>query len=292
MPDRDLAGIIRTGYRRLRRRLDGLGGAFELDFTSRVSAVAIFEEGTGSLLTDGSRACMTPSHLAYGVAIEGGETGEMGLRITMDDQDVTCGHDAMIATGHLASRALYSFGDFEWRGRVHHAPGGGAPPSNAFTCFSTFIHGTTTHNELAWCFPAKDGREVHMSYWYDDDMHQTAKRLAVDLTKGVHTFTTRWREVGMDWLIDGVLVHKVRGIAATTIPWEPMSIKAILRPKNLPSFYLGDAYLDISRISYVPAYAVETAAQAPAPVQAPALAQPRAQAPEQPRAQAPPATRC
>ena len=152
-----------TAWRRLRRRLDSTNGAFEVDFSSRAAALAIFEEGVGSLLTDGSRACMAPSHLSYGVAIEGGEPGETGVRLTMDDQDVTCGHEAMIAVGHLASRAFYSYGDFEWRGRVHHAPGGGVPPANAFTCFSTFIHGSLTHNELAWCFPAHDGNEVHMS---------------------------------------------------------------------------------------------------------------------------------
>ena len=90
-------------------------------------------------------------------------------------------------------------------------------------------------------------RVASRSDWYDDEMHQSVRRVGVDLTKGVHTYTTRWREVGMDFLIDGVLVHKVRGTAGVNVPWEPMSIKAILRPKNLPSYYLGDAQLDISR---------------------------------------------
>ena len=148
---------------KIRRRLDASGGAFSIDFSSRAAASAVFEEGAGILLTDGSRACMAPSHLTYGVPIEGGDPGETGLRIAMDDQDVTCGHEAMIATGHLASRAFYLYGDFEWRGRVHHSPQGARPPANAFTCFSTFVHGSLPHNELAWCFPANDGTEVHMA---------------------------------------------------------------------------------------------------------------------------------
>ena len=89
--------------RRLTDAASSSGGAFDVDFSSRDAAVAIFEEGTGSLLTDGSRACMEPSHLAYGVPLDGGEAGETGVRLTMDGEGVTCGHDAEIAVGHLAS---------------------------------------------------------------------------------------------------------------------------------------------------------------------------------------------
>ena len=193
--------------RRLRRSL-GYDGAFTVDFSSRGAAQAIFEEGSGSLLTDGTRACMETSHLAYGATLS---NGEVGLRLTMDGSGMTCGKGSEIAVGHLASWKAYTYGDFEWRARIHHAPDGGRPPSNSFTCFSTFIHGTQVHNELAWCFPANDGTEVHMSYWYDDGMHRKAIRLKTDLTKGVHSYATRWREVGIDWLIDGQLVHSVRG---------------------------------------------------------------------------------
>ena len=108
------------------------GGAFELDFTDRDAVVRLFEEGTGSLLTDGTRACMEKSHLEYGVHLEGAE-GERGLRLRMDDQGLTCGHGAEIAVGHLASWRYYSYGDCVWRARVHHAPDGGGPPPNSFT---------------------------------------------------------------------------------------------------------------------------------------------------------------
>ena len=239
--------------RRVRRRL-GYDGAFAVDFSSRAAAQAIFEEGAGSLLTDGTRACMEASHLAYGVPLS---NGEVGLRLWMDGEGMTCGRGAEIAVGHLASWRAYSYGDFEWRGRIHHSPNGGRPPANAFTCFSTFVHGSLAHNELAWCFPANDGTEVHMSYWYDDQMHRKAIRLGTDLTKGVHAYTTRWRDVGIDWLIDGQLVHSVRGTAGRDVPWEPMSIRVILRPKNVPSYYLGAALIELASVSYEPAYASE-----------------------------------
>jgi hypothetical protein len=226
--------------------------------------MAIFEEGHGSLLTDGTRACMESSHLEYGVMLDQA-TGERGLRIKMDDHP-TCGNGAEIAVGHLASWATFSYGDFEWRARIHHTPDGSAPPANSFTCLSTFVHGSLTHNELAWCFPANDGREVHMAFWYDDTMHRTAKRYRTDLTQGFHNYTIRWRDVGMDWLIDAELVHQIRGVAERTVPWEPMSIRVILRPKNVPSVFLGAAHLELARVSYESAYSsasVESLRQAP-----------------------------
>lgn len=199
----------------LRRRLNP-AQAFQLDFRNRGAAQALFEEGRGSLLTDGSRACMEPSHLEYDAVLDA-TTGERGVQLTMDNQP-TCGHGAEIGVGHLASWASYPYGDFEWRARVHHRPDGSAPPSNSFACLSTFVHGSLVHNELAWCFPSNDGREVHMSYWYDDGMHRTAKRWRTDLRQGLHTYTIRWRDVGVDWLIDGEVVHQVC-VCPRRAPW-------------------------------------------------------------------------
>ena len=236
-----------------------LAGGFFLDFTPRdAAAQSIFEEGSGGLYTDGTRACMeaSESHLAYGVPISGGEAGEVGLRLVMDNQDVYCGHSAEVAVGHLAGWKYLTYGDFEWRARIHHSPDGSAPPPNSFTCFSTYVHGGKTHNEIAWCFPPTSGHEVHMSYWYDDRMHQTVRKVSVDLTQAIHKYTVRWREVGIDFLIDDVILHKVRGTAGVDVPWEPMSMRIILRPKNIPSMYLGTSVVEVAHVAYDPAYSV------------------------------------
>ena len=81
------------------------------------------------------------------------------------------------------THARYGFGDFEWVARVHHAPDGGRPPANSFSCFSTYVHGGLTHNEMAWCFPPNDGHEVHMASWLGlglvlglDDGHEVPSR--------------------------------------------------------------------------------------------------------------------
>ena len=148
----------------LRRSLyDHSGSPFRVDFTDRGAAQIVFDEGQGSLLTDGTRACMERDHIQYDQPLD--SHGTHGLLLKLDNVGVQCGHDAQIAVGHLASWDGYGFGDFEWVARVHHSPDGGPPPANSFCCFSTYVHGSLTHNEVAWCFPANDGKEVHMAYW-------------------------------------------------------------------------------------------------------------------------------
>ena len=240
---------LEMGY--LRALYDWPADGFDLDFRDRAAAQQIFEEGQGSLLTDGTRACMEASHLQYDQLLDA-ESGARGLRLLMDGDGITCGHSAQIAVGHLASWQGYSYGDFSWVARVAHSPGGGKPPSNVFSCFSTFVHGSLAHNELAWCFPAHDGSEVHMSYWFDEEMHRTARRLRFDATAGFHKYETRWRPQGIDWMVDGAVVHQVRGTAGKDIPWELMSMRVIIRPRNTPSVLLGVAHLELMQARFIP----------------------------------------
>jgi len=161
--------LLRALRRLLPRWLGGgedsaVGAAFVLDLTDRQAAQAIFEEGSGSLLTDGSRSCMETSHLEYNETLHGLPGGQRGLLLRMDDEGIECGNGAAVATGHLSSWDKYSYGDFTWVARVAHAPGGGPPAPNAFACLAVFVHGALPHNEIAWCFPSgKGGAEVHCS---------------------------------------------------------------------------------------------------------------------------------
>ena len=103
-----LASFIPPWLRRswLRRLYDQPGAAFDLDFTDRGAAQIVFDEGQGSLLTDGTRACMEKSHILYDQELDSAGTlpaGARGLLLKMDNTGITCGHDAQIAVGHLAS---------------------------------------------------------------------------------------------------------------------------------------------------------------------------------------------
>ena len=147
--------LLRALRRLLPRWLGGgedsaVGAAFVLDLTDRQAAQAIFEEGSGSLLTDGSRSCMEISHLEYNETLHGLPGGQRGLLLRMDDEGIECGNGAAVATGHLSSWDKYSYGDFTWVARVAHAPGGGSPAPNAFACLAVFVHGALPHNEIAW----------------------------------------------------------------------------------------------------------------------------------------------
>ena len=103
-----LASFVPPWLRRswLRRLYDQPGAAFDLDFTDRGAAQIVFDEGQGSLLTDGTRACMEKSHILYDQELDSAGTlpaGTRGLLLKMDNTGITCGHDAQIAVGHLAS---------------------------------------------------------------------------------------------------------------------------------------------------------------------------------------------
>ena len=94
--------------RRLLRRLgyDWPGEAFDLNFCDRAAAQAVFQEDTGSLLTDGTRSCQEPAHhLLYDQELDS-SGGRRGLLVLLDDQNIDCGHGAEIAVGHLTGESL------------------------------------------------------------------------------------------------------------------------------------------------------------------------------------------
>ena len=233
-------------------RLFYMSSSWSVDFSNRWMALRIFEEGHRThYTTDGINACFDAEHIQYGVGIESTTTG---ARLILDEHGARCGFGATIAVGHLQSPRRYAYGDFSWRVRIHHAPDGSPPPQNSFTCLAVFVH-DTVHNELAWCFPAHRGSrtEVHASYWYDDVMRRSIFSAPVDLSQRLHNFTTRWREDGVDWILDGKVVHQTRGTAKETIPWLPMSVRIILRPNNKPTSFLGPSQVEIATASYTPA---------------------------------------
>jgi len=48
-------------------------------------------------------------------------------------------------------------------------------------------------------------------------MHRSVRKVNTDLTEGFHTYMVRWREQGIDWLIDETLVQAIRGSAGAKI---------------------------------------------------------------------------
>ena len=53
-------------------------------------------------------------------------------------------------------------------------------------------------------------------------------------------------------MVDGAVVHQVRGTAGKDIPWELMSMRVIIRPRNTPSVLLGVAHLELMQARFIP----------------------------------------
>lgn len=230
-------------------------GDFFLDFTNRDDALAIFNEDEGKLTTDSSLACMRPDHLSYNTHLDGEPNALQGLVVTLDNLSPTCSSSAQISVGHMSSISKYSYGDFEIYAKIAHSPPGSTdphPPSNAFTCFSLYV-GTSEaeyHNEIALCWSPSNFTQIHFGYWigYDGDKeHQIIKDLGFDFSESYHTYAFQWRPTSITWLVDGkVLATSQSG----QMPWEDMSTRIILRPKNNPSVYLGNALFSVGHVSY------------------------------------------
>jgi len=225
---------------------------FNLTFISRKAAVAVFQEGNGTLRTGGSLACERTDHLLFDHPL--GTSGERGLQVRMDNIGADCQQDAEISTGHLAATLYVTYGDFATRARIGHAPDGGHAPSNTFTCFSAYTD--RPHNEIALCWPATTPTVLHLGYWvgWDGDKeHFTEIDLGFDATAALHDYRISWRPTSIAVFVDGVKVAHSQGRAGVngTIPWRPLSTRVILRPKD--GTFLGPAAFDVARASYAPA---------------------------------------
>ena len=76
-------------------------------------------------------------------------------------------------------------------------------------------------------------------------------QLGFDASKDFHNYTVTWSPTAIAWGVDGVVVHTDKGSAGKTIPWEPMALTVIIRPRD--AAYAGDAELSIKSFSYVSA---------------------------------------
>ena len=218
-----------------------LGDSFVNDFTNRSYSLTLFVEDNGVLRTDSCLACEHPQNIVYNVTLDGlpSPANRRGLKLLMNNVNATCTSSSQISVGHLSSITYYSYGDFEMYGMVGHSPNGSYPPLNTFTCFSAFV-GTSTaeyHNELAFCWPASNPFELHMSYWIGNDgdvIHgPKVKIFDFDMTKTYHRYTVQWRSSQIRWMVDGIIVWTNSADPTTTNNNTPTTIG----PRLVPSFF-------------------------------------------------------
>jgi hypothetical protein len=96
-----------------------------------------------------------------------------GLRVSMNqapcnESETACcvgGQCVQWAAGHMTSAANLTYGTYTFNAKVGHAPLGGAPPSNAFTCLTSIYVDSPTHNEIAACWNAANSSQWGIAYW-------------------------------------------------------------------------------------------------------------------------------
>lgn len=208
------------------------------------------------LTTDGSIACTRRDHLFYDYDMAGYDGDRRGLQVRLDNKNATCSDDAELSTGHLRSHEGFWFGDLVIEARVAHSPDDLPTPNNAMTCFSLYTN-IPVHNEIALCFRATNSSTFSVGYWvgYDGDIEHSTSVFLPDTDSTYHNYSIAWREDYLAVFVDANQVVRFNGSAVVngTLPWNPMSIRLILRPRDANcSDYEGDAYVNVVRLSYTP----------------------------------------
>ena len=201
--------------------------------------------------SDGACFAARVDHLAYGP-----EGVQLSLnKVPCNETAKSCcvgSKCAEWASGKLQTVASSLYGTYEIRLQPAHAPGGGVPPTNAFSCWTpTYV--SSPHNEIAVCFSGLKGTgtEIHYSYWFDASAHTFIEQLPFRWSDGMHTYKVVWAPTQIDFLVDGEVRHSVSG-TTKTIPYTAGYSALILRPKDTK--YLGDTAYSVEWMSYDPAY--------------------------------------
>lgn len=262
--------------------------SFETQFVDRVQALEFFDEGWGAVTTAGSLACRRTDHLRYDQSFDGygvDARGRRGLRILMDDKNgSSCHRDSQTATGHLLTKQYMpaSGGRIEMLARV----GFGTDPSiayrsaDSFSCLGLYVHDSVSEfgyrNEISMCVSSADTKTVRMGYWVGDDgdkQHAKQATLPVDLAQGFHLYSIDWSltkiSIAIDnepiWVVDGKAMcaggraaEVDASGAVTRLPFEPMSVRIILRPRGRE--YFSPTYMDVASFAYTPTAGAAVAA--------------------------------
>jgi len=198
-----------------------------------------------------------------GVPLVGPKSPPRGTLLVMDSRSPDCNHKAQISTGHLHGRDLLHYGHFTFKMRLAHAmedtqlrlmradPEDVAP--NAMSCFALYTN-TTEHNEIAACFRASQPDHLSLSFFVGkgvdgDKIHLKRQTMPKNVSAEFHDFSILWEQDKIVFAVDDETIWTPD---YPTLPWEPMTLRLILRPFNSPSKYEGKAQVAIGSVKYRP----------------------------------------
>lgn len=259
---------------------------FVTDFTNKSQALTFLSENFGRVNTDGVLACRRTDHLLYNTSLGGAGllTDARGLRIVQDNiGGSVCDRNSQIATGHLLTRFYLQKGRIDLTARIGYGPeaGPGYHSEDSFSCFGLYIHDTVSQhgyrNEASVCVSSRDPTTVRMGVWNGSPAdRQEAKQVGVkkDLAQGVYTYSIEWGPGRVRFWLDDLLLWDMPGRSfcagvkaaevdkamkneggGARLPYEPMSIRIILRPLGVT--YKGTSYMDVIKFAYSPLSSLE-----------------------------------
>jgi hypothetical protein len=261
---------------------------FSTTFQSKAQALAFFDEGWGQVTTAGSLACRRTDHLRYNQSFDGfglDTQGLRGLRILMDSSNgSSCHRESQVATGHLLTKRYLaaSGGRIQMRARIGYGADAavGYVSPDSFSCLGLYVHDSVSEygyrNEISMCVSSADTRTVRMGFWLGDDgdkQHGNQVTLPVDFARTFNIFSIDWgpRQIRFAvnddpiWVIDGQSLCAGSRAAEVDVdgsvrrlPFEPMSVRIILRPRGR-EYFPPPTYMDVASFAYVPAAAGDAA---------------------------------
>jgi beta-glucanase (GH16 family) len=134
------------------------------------------------------------------------------------------------SSGELRTRAYFGYGCYEASFKPIAVPG---VVTSLFTFAGPYDNGGNgKHNEIDVEFLGSQPRRVQFNFWANDDAYASRNELLVDLgfdpTAAYHRYGFKWTPGGIQWFVDGQLVHSVTDSAVNPTPKATESLQKIM----------------------------------------------------------------
>jgi beta-glucanase (GH16 family) len=138
------------------------------------------------------------------------------------------------SSGEYRTKGFYGYGCYEARFKPIKLPG-------VVTSFFTFAGpydngGNGKHNEIDIEFLGYDTTVVQLNYWTNDDTYSTDHSILVPVPLGpgvdpadvYANYGFRWTDAGIDWYVNGTLIHAVISTGRDPTPKAVESLHKIM----------------------------------------------------------------